>query len=386
MKRVCLAFSALCFVFNFYSQNLTSNSTGSFIYTPVGPLSSQPVEVFYHIPNGDMTTMPIVMSFHGGSRNGSDYRNYWIAMADANDFMVFAPEFTTSNYPGLGDNYLMANIFDDGDNPSPSTFNNPDEWTFSILDPLFDYIKADINGTQQRYNGWGHSGGAQFLHRFVLYMPNSNLDVAVCSNAGWYTVPENGVSFPYGILNGQLPNSDLISAFSKKLIVHLGQNDIDPNSPGLRHNTTVDNQQGLFRLERGQYFFSTSQTKAQNQNATFNWEKHEVPNVGHDPQQMANDALPYILMNTLSINQTVMNSPLETVSLFPNPVQTGVVSISVKSDLAFDVQVFNVLGQPVIGQSAKGPVELDVSHLKSGIYLAKISTNYKAITKKLVIE
>ena len=42
------------------AQNLNSNSTGSFTYTPSGPLSDQPVEVYYHIPSGDITTMPIV--------------------------------------------------------------------------------------------------------------------------------------------------------------------------------------------------------------------------------------------------------------------------------------------------------------------------------------
>ncbi len=90
----------------------------------------------------------------------------------------------------------MSNIFDDGDNPTPETFNDPDEWTCSVLDPLFDYIVADISGTQQKYNAWGHSAGAQFLHRLFMYLPNSKIDVAVCSNAGWYTVTENTVSYP----------------------------------------------------------------------------------------------------------------------------------------------------------------------------------------------
>ena len=52
------------------------------------------------------------------SRNGESYRDYWIQMANEHGFMVIAPEFTTENYPGLGDNYNMSNIFDDGDNPS----------------------------------------------------------------------------------------------------------------------------------------------------------------------------------------------------------------------------------------------------------------------------
>jgi hypothetical protein len=362
-------------------QNLSQNSTGSFTFTPTGPLSNQPVEVYYHIPNGDISTMPIVMSFHGSSRNGSDYRDYWITMANANGFMVFAPEFSDSNYPGLGDNYLMANIFEDGDNPSLSTYNNPDEWTFSVLDPIFENIKQDISGTQEAYNAWGHSGGAQFLHRFIMYMPSSKLDVAVCSNAGWYTVPENTVSFPYGILNGQLPNSNLITAFSKKLMVHLGQNDTDPNSPGLRRNNVVDNQQGIHRLERGQYFFSTSQLKAQGLNTAFNWEKHEAAGVGHDAQQMANAALPYILMRTLSSAEYESKTDF---NLYPNPTSNHIFfdnsSVRLKK-----VKLYTSHGQFVKTfefSNFEKSQKINLSDLNSGLYILKTDEDHIKLLKK----
>jgi hypothetical protein len=377
--------SAVVLVFILYStfteaQNLNSNSTGSFTFTPSGPLSGQPVEVFYHIPNGDITSMPVVFSFHGANRDASNYRDYWINMANANNFMVFAPEFSSTHYPGLGDTYLMANIFDDGDNPSPSTFNNQNEWTFSVLDPIFDAIVADVNGNQQYYNAWGHSGGAQFLQRFVLYLPNSKLDVAVCSNAGWYTVPENTVSFPYGIQNGQLPNSDLVSAFQKKLIVHLGQNDTDPNYPGLRHNTVVDNQQGLHRYERGQYFFNTSQFEAQNQNLTFNWEKHEVPNVGHDAQLMANDALPYILTSTMSSTAFDIKKDI---LLYPNPADDFII-LHGPSGIS-RVDIFNIHGQSVKtihDLDLQQQQSIDISELPSGIYFLNLADRTLKLIKK----
>ncbi|MEW4922200.1 lamin tail domain-containing protein [Algibacter sp. 2305UL17-15] len=300
MKKKLITFIILLYIAFSFGQNLSANSTGSFIYTPASPLNSQTVAVFYHIPNGNMATMPILMSFHGTNRNANDYRDYWISMANTNGFMVFAPEFSDANYP-TGDNYQLANIFDDGDNPSLATFNPENEWTISIIDPLFEYIKADISGTQEVYYAWGHSGGSQFLHRFVEYLPNSKLDIAVCSNAGWYTVPEASVDFPYGLNESQLPNATLTDAFAKKLYVHLGQNDTDPDSPNLRHNTVVDNQQGLNRLDRGRYFFTTSEATASSMSVPFNWEKKEVPGVGHNAQQMANDALQYIFDNMSSV-------------------------------------------------------------------------------------
>ena len=82
-----------------FGQTLTSNTTGSFVYTPNSPLNSKPITVYYHIPNGNISTMPILFSLHGDERNASDYRDYWISMANANGFMVFAPEYSETHYP-----------------------------------------------------------------------------------------------------------------------------------------------------------------------------------------------------------------------------------------------------------------------------------------------
>ena len=353
-------------------QNLNPNTTGSFTYVPASPLNTKPVEVFYHIPAGNMSTMPIVMSFHGADRNGSDYRNYWISMANANGFMVFAPEFSETYYP-TGDNYQSGNIFDDGDNPSLATYNPFNEWTFSIIDPLFEYIKADVSGSQQKYNAWGHSGGAQFLHRFVEYVPNSKLDIAVCSNSGWYTVPEYGVDFPYGLTKGQLSNATLTDAFSKKLFIHLGLNDTDPNSAGLRHNSVVDNQQGLNRLVRGRYFFNTSQTTAQNMSVPFNWEKHEVEGIAHDAQAMANDALQYILMSTLT-NHTFKKEV--SFNVYPNPSN----GIFLFDNSVFELkkaEIYSITGNLITTLNFKTFINkqrIDMSIYPQGIYFLTMET------------
>ena len=361
---------------------LNPNTTGSFIFTPQAPLNRNPLKVFYHIPDGDITTMPILISLHGASRNGESYRDYWIQMANEHGFIVIAPEFTTENYPGLGDNYNMSNIFDDGDNPSLETFNDKSEWTFSTLDPLFDYVKVAASNIRETYNAWGHSGGAQFLHRFVTYLPNSKLDIAVCSNAGWYTVAENGVSFPYGIDNGQLPTTDLITAFSKKLIVHLGKNDTNSDSStGIRRNDVVDAQQGIHRFERGQYFFNTSQATAQNMEVTFNWEKHEVAGIGHQAQLMANDALQYFLPNFLSVGKIENKSAMK---IYPNPTNIGQVTIDSAENGYISVQVYDVLGKQVKKETLTSKV-FSVLDLTPGLYIMQISQNGFFTTKKLLI-
>ena len=82
MKK-CVIFILFSYcILSLNSQNLRPNTTGSFTYNPSGALSSKSIEVFYHIPNGEVKMMPILMSFHGVNRNAADYRDYWISMAN----------------------------------------------------------------------------------------------------------------------------------------------------------------------------------------------------------------------------------------------------------------------------------------------------------------
>ena len=328
--------------------------------------------------------MPILFSFHGASRNANDYRDFWINMANENEFMVFAPEFSSSNYPGLGDNYLMGNVFEDGDNPEAGELNSPNHWTFSVIEPLFEYIKLDISGSQESYNAWGHSGGAQFLHRFAMFVPQSNLGIGICSNAGWYTVPEDNINYPYGIglpfgstnLNvfdflqnsfGGL-NINYQEFFQKNLLIHLGTNDNDPDSSGLRHNSVVDNQQGLNRYDRGHYFFETSQNEAQFLNLQFNWLQFDAEDISHNDQLMANDALQYLINPPLNISLHQIKT-----KLFPNPVKDF---LHLNSTIPIRIiEVFNSVGQLIFRyEPRKNYLDIDMSLLLDGMYTIKIIT------------
>jgi hypothetical protein len=68
-------------------------------------------------------------------------------ITNGSGFIVIAPEFSTANYRGLGDPYIMSNIFDDGDNPTTASCNNKNDWTCSVLDPIFDFVVANISRT-----------------------------------------------------------------------------------------------------------------------------------------------------------------------------------------------------------------------------------------------
>lgn len=82
---------------------------------------------------------------------------------------------------------------------------------------------------------------------------------------------------------------------------------------------------------------------------------------------------------------SVINFDANTFSLYPNPTNTGFVTISSTTNDAMNVQVFDVLGKQVKNETLLNN-NLNVSNLNSGIYIVKITQNNTSITKKLVIK
>lgn len=256
------------------------SGTGVFNYSDYAPLANKPIRVFYHIPANVNNTTPILFLFHGGDRNATNYRNAMIAAADQYGFMVFAPEFSSTNYPG-GDGFNLGNVFVDGDNPTAASLNDESEWAFSVIEPLFVFVKGAMQSTVPTYDVFGHSAGAQFAHRLMMLKPANSFGTIVALASGWYSVPDVTIDFPYGIAQSPVAQFDLSQLYTRDLVIMVGEADNDPNAGGLRHNSSVD-LQGDDRLERAQHFYQRSEELANDLGATFNWRYQSIPGVGHD--------------------------------------------------------------------------------------------------------
>ena len=77
--------------------------------------------------------------------------------------------------------------------------------------------------------------------------------------------------------------------FTRKLIVHLGQDDTNPNDPSLNQSDGAMIQ-GAYRYARGLYFFAESQLNSTLYSMPFEWIKVEEPGVGHDFETMSINA------------------------------------------------------------------------------------------------
>jgi len=254
--------------------------TGDYTFNSYEPFSAQPITCFYHIPETATGNSPIMIALHGSGREANNMRDYLIEKADEKNFIVLAPEFSEIYFPG-SDSYNLGNIFDDGDNPEPESLNPTEEWTFSVIDPIYEDFKERVGNTTSTYDIFGHSAGSQILHRFLIFQPEASYNRVVCAAAGWYNMPDNSVSFPYGLEDSPAENANLGNIFAREVYVIVGENDVDPNSANLRHTPQAD-LQGNNRLERAQYFYNDSRSIADDLNLNFNWNYGLVPNAGHE--------------------------------------------------------------------------------------------------------
>lgn len=253
-------------------------------YSGYAPLSDRPVKVHYYVPTqGDPAKMPVLMVFPGVNRNAGEYLAAWTDAARAKQFMVFSLEFPQNTYSSS--QYIEGGLYSDG------KLLPVGEWTFSMIEPLFDFIRSDLGGSQTKYDIWGHSAGAQFVHRYMTFVPDNRVSRAVAANAGWYTLPDFSTEYPYGLKNSPARQVDMPKMFAKQLTLHLGTADNDPNDASLNHSAGAD-AQGLHRYARGRNYWNRAQVAAGGN--TFKWEKREEQGVAHEHAKMAAAAAKFL--------------------------------------------------------------------------------------------
>ena len=250
-------------------------------YTNYSPLADRPVNLWYYNPVDDPKDLPIMLVLHGASRNADDYRDNWIDLANRYNLFIVAPEFSKEHYP-RSIFYNLGNMFDAENNDVPVP---EEEWSYSIIEPIFDFVVSAIKGSQTSYDIFGHSAGSQFVHRFVLYKDEIRANRLIAANAGWYTMPDVSLEFPYGIKNSEADTDDIARIVQKEMIVLLGDADTLRTS-NLRQTPEADIQ-GLHRFARGHAYFDAGKKAAEDLGVPFNWKKVIVPGVGHDNGGMA---------------------------------------------------------------------------------------------------
>ena len=238
------------------------------------------VRVWYYQPTQATADAPVVIVMHGVARDGERYLEDWIPHARTNKFLLVVPEFSKEQFPGE-EGYIYGNTVDKSGHALPR-----ERWSFSVIEPVFDAVKTRLGNKTERYRLYGHSAGAQFVQRFVYFVPAARVERIVSANAGWYLLPDLSVAFPYGLKNTPVTEADLRHAFALPMTVLLGTADIDPVLHSLRHTPESD-AQGPYRLARGKFFFARAEEAANKYQLPLRWQLAFAPDIAHDDARMA---------------------------------------------------------------------------------------------------
>jgi poly(3-hydroxybutyrate) depolymerase len=258
------------------------------ILIKVDVLGGPPMRVFITKPLHLEPDRPIVFVMHGVNRNADEYRDQWHDLAKEHDFMLVVPEFSDRHFPGSA-SYNLGKVFDQNDEVVPRS-----RWSYSAIEPVFDEVRRRFAMTAERYSLYGHSAGAQFVHRFIFHVPEARVSQVVSANAGWYMTPDFEQDFPYGLRRSAVTRESLAAALQLPVTILLGEEDNDPDHDSLRRSAEAM-AQGDHRLERGFSFFEMAQSYADQSNIQFNWQLVTVPGADHDNSLMAPAAIPYLV-------------------------------------------------------------------------------------------
>jgi pimeloyl-ACP methyl ester carboxylesterase len=203
-----------------------------------------------------------------------------------NNVIIVAPAFSDEYYPrSLA--YNLGNMYDLEDNPLPE-----EVWSFSIIEPIFDFVVDQINGNQTSYDMFGHSAGAQFAQRFVLFKNDSNVNRVVLANAGWYTMLDFLIDYPYGLKETSLNIDKRTPILQHKIVILLGDGDTE-RTRSLRQTPEAD-LQGRNRYERGLFYFEMANQLALENDVNLGWIQQTVPGVGHNNAEMVKAAAQFL--------------------------------------------------------------------------------------------
>lgn len=243
--------------------------------------------VFYHAPAAITPATKIVFVMHGQGRNGDEYRDQWSALAARHGFLLLVPTFSDRNFPGF-ESYNYGNVI------APDGRRRPrEQWAFTAIERLFDHVKSTTGLTTPTYFIYGHSAGAQFVHRLFFFLPEARAARVITANAGAYMLPDFTIEHPYGLKGSGVTEADLKAALQRPVLVLLGEADIDPNHRPMPR-TPEANLQGLHRFSRGLNYFRMATEQTVRLGVPFGWKIATVPGVAHSNTLMAPPAAAHL--------------------------------------------------------------------------------------------
>lgn len=239
------------------------------------------------------TGTPVLFVHHGVRRNGREYRDYWLDLIDEAGVLAISVEFPEASFPDHL-SYQFGNLHDQQGTPNPR-----EQWTFGVVERLFQALLTQRVTRRQRYGLFGHSAGGQFVHRMLSFGYRDRVAVAVSANAGTYAMPDLTTPWPFGLGQTDVDTKALCALLGFPITVMAGTEDVQTTGQFFPKGPR-SMRQGANRYERAHNYVRAGHTAAAALHTTCAWTIIDVPGVGHDGRGMSVAAAPIV---ATAINQ-----------------------------------------------------------------------------------
>ena len=259
----------------------------------INSLQGKPLTVHVFRPSQfDSVRGRIWFVMHGTGRDAERYLKTAAPVAERHQVLVVVLEFSRNDYPN-GDAYTLGVVTRgrvDAHAAEEGRWRNPLHTPYMEIERTFSAVREALQSRQSGYFLFGHSAGAQFVHRLLSFARCPRVLKAVAANAGWYTLPtvdKKWPPFPYSLRGAAREFQDPRQVRAAPLIVLLGTRDTrgKEEESNLR-GTEGAMAQGANRLQRGMTYYEVGQQAAQSANQPFAWKIQLVPGAGHEATEV----------------------------------------------------------------------------------------------------
>jgi pimeloyl-ACP methyl ester carboxylesterase len=244
-------------------------------------IDSDRIEVHVYRPRDCASADRLIVVFHGADRNGEKYRKYVKDLADAECFLVYAPEFEKDDFPNW--RYHRGGTVRNG------KIQPRDDWTVDYARAIVDWARDREGEPNLPAVLFGHSAGAQYLSRVAAFGDTRGIEAIVLANASTYVLPDESEQAPNGfggIMSREAAEEALRAYLAAPVTVLLG---LEDNKQGKYLAVSeAAMRQGNNRLERGRFLFDSAERVADERGWRFGWQLVLVEDVGHDARGMLN--------------------------------------------------------------------------------------------------
>ena len=260
------------------------NEKSTYIFSPQ---AAPKLGVYCCIPPEADARTPILIVVPGAKRNAEVYRDAWHELAIANGFIVLSIAMTEKAFPSEYE-YNAGGVVTAQGKLVPES-----QWTLSLIEPLFDDFKHRFGSKREKYSLYGHSAGGQFVLNFLLFKPNSRVELAVAANPAFFPRIDSDEAFPFGLTGVTLPKDAIQRWLDSPVVLLLGDRDLQPRTLPLSNGPKA-RIQGPHVFSRGLAFYAAALAVAAERGQPLSWKLEVVHNVGHSNDHIVSHAVKYL--------------------------------------------------------------------------------------------